>query len=136
MTIKNILFLKGWGGESRIKAEIINDNGQAQDVIIEEAEARRIILDALNAGARLTLAAGQKLYRIEAVPPYTQGMKDAQEGYKILTAKKRLEYLRRELRHERISYGELAELRELIPYIESGDVELLEAAGVPEHDEG
>ena len=67
MTIKNILFLKGWGGESRIKAEIINDNGQAQDVIIEEAEARRIILDALNAGARLTLAAGQKLYRIEAI---------------------------------------------------------------------
>ena len=49
--------------------------------------------------------------------------------------KERLEYLRQEIRHERISYGELAELRELIPYIEVGDVELLEAAGVPEFEE-
>jgi len=41
--------------------------------------------------------------------------------------KKRLEYLRGELRLERISYGELVE------YIDSNDVELLEAAGVPEN---
>jgi hypothetical protein len=46
--------------------------------------------------------------------------------------KKRLEYLRNELRNERISYGELAELSGLAEYIEPGDVELLEAAGVPE----
>lgn len=46
--------------------------------------------------------------------------------------KQRLEYLRGELRKERISYGELAELQDLIPYIEPGDNELLEAAGVPE----
>ena len=46
--------------------------------------------------------------------------------------KKRLEYLRQELRQERISYGELAELQSLAEYIDSGDVELLEAAGVPE----
>jgi hypothetical protein len=46
--------------------------------------------------------------------------------------KVRLEYLRQELRAERISYGELAELQSLIPHIEEGDVELLEAAGVPE----
>lgn len=44
----------------------------------------------------------------------------------------RLEELRRELRAERISYGEIAELQALAPYIEPGDVELLEAAGVPE----
>ena len=50
--------------------------------------------------------------------------------------KKRLEYLRQEIRHERISYGELAELMSLREYIDAGDVELLEAAGVPEHDEG
>lgn len=49
--------------------------------------------------------------------------------------KKRLEYLRNELRNERISYGELAELQSLVDYIEPGDVELLEAAGVPEFDE-
>lgn len=44
----------------------------------------------------------------------------------------RLEYLRGELRAERISYGELAELQGLAEHIDPGDVELLEAAGVPE----
>lgn len=48
---------------------------------------------------------------------------------------KRLEELRTELRAERISYGELAELQTLIPHIDKGDVELLEAAGVPEFEE-
>jgi hypothetical protein len=46
--------------------------------------------------------------------------------------KERLEHLRGELRAERISYGELAELQSLAYYIEPGDVELLEPAGVPE----
>ena len=46
--------------------------------------------------------------------------------------KARLEYLRGELQAERMSYGELAELQSLKHYIEPGDVELLEAAGVPE----
>jgi hypothetical protein len=46
--------------------------------------------------------------------------------------KVRLEYLRGELRAERISYGEIAELHSLADYIEFGDVELLEPAGVPE----
>jgi len=44
----------------------------------------------------------------------------------------RLEYIRHELRQERISYGELIELQTLTGYIDPGDVELLEAAGVPE----
>lgn len=48
----------------------------------------------------------------------------------------RLEYLRGELRAERISYGELAELEGLAEHIEPGDNELLEAAGVPEYAEG
>ena len=47
----------------------------------------------------------------------------------------RLEYLRGELRAERISYGELAELQGLPGFIGEGDVELLEAAGVPEWSE-
>lgn len=47
----------------------------------------------------------------------------------------RLEYLRGEIRAERISWGELAELQSLAEYIEPGDTELLEAAGVPEHPE-
>jgi hypothetical protein len=44
----------------------------------------------------------------------------------------RLEYLRGELHAERISMSELAELQGLAEHIEPGDVELLEAAGVPE----
>lgn len=48
---------------------------------------------------------------------------------------KRLEYLRKELRAERISYGELSELQSLSRYIDPGDVELLEAAGVKEFPE-
>lgn len=46
----------------------------------------------------------------------------------------RLAYLRRELRKERLSYGDLAELASLKKYIDEDDVELLEAAGVPEFD--
>ena len=44
----------------------------------------------------------------------------------------RLEHLRGELRAERISLDELHELQSLAPHIKPGDVELLEAAGVPE----
>jgi hypothetical protein len=44
----------------------------------------------------------------------------------------RLEYLRQELRAERISFRELAELQSLVAFMDSGDLELLEAAGVPE----
>ena len=47
----------------------------------------------------------------------------------------RLEYLRGEIRAERISYGELAELQGLASHIDRSDVELLEWAGVPEYDE-
>lgn len=49
--------------------------------------------------------------------------------------KKRLTYLRSQLRAERISYGELHELQCLVPFIDKGDVELLEVAGVPEFEE-
>lgn len=52
-----------------------------------------------------------------------------------MTTPERLEYLRTELREERISYGELTELESLRDHIDPGDVELLEAAGVPEHKE-
>lgn len=44
----------------------------------------------------------------------------------------RLEYLRGEIRQERISCGELAELQSLRAHIPATDTELLEAAGVPE----
>jgi len=49
-------------------------------------------------------------------------------------AKTRLEYLRGEINVERISYGEISELQSLAAYIEPGDVQLLEWAGVPEQE--
>jgi hypothetical protein len=51
------------------------------------------------------------------------------------SVKDRLEYLRSKLRAENISTSELLELQELADHIEPGDVELLEAAGVPENEE-
>jgi hypothetical protein len=63
MTIKNISFLRGWNSGMRIKV-MTDDRGE---VVLENDEAARILTTALNAGARLTLAAGQKLYRIEAI---------------------------------------------------------------------
>lgn len=48
-------------------------------------------------------------------------------------AAERLEELRTELRAECISYSELVELASLAKFIDPGDVELLEAAGVPEN---
>lgn len=46
--------------------------------------------------------------------------------------KARLEYLRGEIKAERISYSEIAELQSLAKHIDAGDVELLEWAGVEE----
>lgn len=45
----------------------------------------------------------------------------------------RLEHLREQIKHENISYEEIAELQSLAQYIDPADVELLEWAGVPEH---
>jgi hypothetical protein len=45
----------------------------------------------------------------------------------------RLEYLRGELRAECISWGELHELQGLADHITPDDLELREAAGLPEH---
>ena len=46
--------------------------------------------------------------------------------------KDRLTYLRQEIKAERISTAEIAELQALAQHIESGDTLLLEWAGVPE----
>ena len=47
----------------------------------------------------------------------------------------RLEEIRTELNNESISYGELIELQNLVEHIDKNDVQLLEAAGVPEFGE-
>ena len=49
--------------------------------------------------------------------------------------KARLEYLRGEIKAERISMGECCELETLAEFIEPGDVLLLEWAGVAEFPE-
>ena len=46
--------------------------------------------------------------------------------------KRRLEYLRKEIEAERISYGEISELQSLAEYIDPDDVQLLQWADVPE----
>jgi hypothetical protein len=51
---------------------------------------------------------------------------------KLIKIEARLETLRTEIRAERISYGEIFELQGLAKYIEKGDVELLQWAGVEE----
>jgi len=48
---------------------------------------------------------------------------------------KRIEYLRKELKAERISYGELVELESLKEFIDERDIELLEAIGILEKEE-
>ena len=50
-------------------------------------------------------------------------------------ARARLEYLRSQIDAECISLGELVELQSLVEFIEPGDVQLLEWAGVPEFPE-
>lgn len=52
----------------------------------------------------------------------------------IDSKKERLEEIREELNNESVSYGELVELQGMTEFIEEGDVQLLEAAGVPEFD--
>lgn len=66
-------------------------------------------------------------YGNSAVPKPTR-----EEFSNLRNAVKRLEYLRGEIRAQRISLSEIVELQSLAPYITDGDVELLEWAGVPE----
>lgn len=51
-----------------------------------------------------------------------------------MDTKQRLEYLRKQIRQEKISYSEINELQSLADYIEPSDIELLEWAGVPENE--
>ena len=48
-------------------------------------------------------------------------------------AKKRLEYIRKQIENEYVSYWEIVELQWLVEYIDKNDVLLLERAGVEEN---
>jgi hypothetical protein len=52
----------------------------------------------------------------------------------ISAARTRLEEIRAAIDAESVSYGELADLEELSHYIEPGDVQLAEWAGIPEQE--
>jgi hypothetical protein len=52
---------------------------------------------------------------------------------KLIKQEKRLEELRAEIIAERISTSEIIELQSLVKFIDSGDVQLLEWAGVEEN---
>lgn len=73
----------------------------------------------------LLIKQGAYIYNVSSTP----------DLYFNLDEKQRLEELRKELRAERICTGKLLELQSLSKYIDKGDVELLEAAGLPEFDE-
>lgn len=68
-------------------------------------------------------------FSLKCSAPLPKHIQELREKDRI---KKRLEYLRGELNEERISYEEIAELQSLAAHIAPDDVQLLEAAGVPE----
>jgi hypothetical protein len=68
-----------------------------------------------------------------ALPADERDNHDAEGTTSALVVTERLEYLRTQLEAECISWGELHELQGLAEHIAPGDVQLLEAAGVPEH---
>ena len=52
-----------------------------------------------------------------------------------LKIKRRLEAIRKSIQNENVSYGELAELQSLSQYIDSNDIELRQAASIPEFED-
>lgn len=52
-----------------------------------------------------------------------------------IKVKKRLEAIRKSIQNENVSYGEMAELQSLSKYIDPSDIELREAAGMPEFED-
>lgn len=88
-----------------------------------------------NDGYMLRLEYGDKV-RVECPTPRTsENYNEVDKAINVALNKARLEYLRSQIDTERISTYELVELESLVEYIDSGDVQLLEWAGVPEFPE-
>jgi len=77
----------------------------------------------------LKLWQGDFVTRLAEARQHLNKGKDMKANRKV---KARLEYLREEIKAERISYEEISELQGLAEFIEPDDVLLLEWAGVPE----
>lgn len=92
----------------------------------------------LATGQTANIPADQPLIPVSALAMLARGSRQGNVTHQqeeVMSTRERLEYLRGEIRAERISYGEIAELQDLAAEIDPDDVELLEWAGVPEHDD-
>jgi hypothetical protein len=113
-----------------------NDREGMEQVAAELQEAMNVTgqpAGFFNVVARAEITSDEAVTRTKDEDEQRRSAITILSNFEPFEPKGRLEYLRAELRAERISYGELAELQSLAEHIEPGDVELLEAAGVPEH---
>lgn len=109
----------GFHGKDRmyyLAASLLSDSGENAEY--DRAITELVMLDeGLGSDNKEDIAAALRAYADPA----------------LSAERKRLEGLRVLVRAQYISYGELHELQGLAEHIDPGDVELLEAAGVPEH---
>lgn len=103
-------------------------------VSIPTDELQRMLPGALNAAPRALLERCESFIAGFEDDDDQEGVPELLADLHAVTIPARLEHLRGELRAERISYAELAELQSLASHIDPADTELLEAAGVPEAD--
>jgi hypothetical protein len=80
----------------------------------------------------VTLEYGEKVRVSCPVERTDENYREQDEAFNVALNRHRLEYLRGQIEAEKISTYELVELQGLVEYIEPGDVQLLEWAGVPE----
>jgi hypothetical protein len=86
--------------------------------------------EGIDGGIVATIARGQYAEALEVYGLVVDALRERLDWIET-----RLEEIRAELRAEEICYGAIVELQDFAPYIAPGDVELLEAAGVPEFPE-
>lgn len=86
-------------------------------------------------GYMVTLEYGEKVRVTCPVERTDENYQEQDKAFNVALNRHRLEYLRSQINAEKISTYELMELEGLVEYIEPGDVQLLEWAGVPEFEE-
>ena len=69
---------------------------------------------------------------IEEIENYLDDNGYGDEEFDIISIEQRLRYLEKEIKNERISYAEIAELESLSNFIDENNKLLLQWAGVPE----
>ena len=102
-----------------------DDRGNLFRGTIEKIEGNNAIIDHMNSNRRYVKR------QVDKTKLFNEGVYEAKK-IKEKDAKKRLEQIRKSLRREDLSYGEIAELEALSDFIEADDIELRQAAGLPE----